>query len=199
MTITSFSFVRCSHQKEPELVHGNEELWTFVIYAGEDHTNTQTLVAFLGLLSTLVCIMVTAMFSIPLYTLIEFWTSQASTEAGAAKVYELLQGKVYRSVGWTTLFDCLSIYEEKFKKSIQSSASMLPDFPEGDAQALVAYLAVLRKVWVSSISSNLSYLPLLIMFTVNCTCTSGGWLFFMQFLYIFFWGGVGEGFCYWFY
>ncbi|KAL6604475.1 hypothetical protein ACP70R_042902 [Stipagrostis hirtigluma subsp. patula] len=115
--------VREIYQKEPELVHGNEELWTFVIYAGEDHTNTQTLVAFLGLLSTL-----------------------ASSEVGAAKVYELLQGKTYRSVGWSTLFDCISIYEEKFKKSIQSSASMLPDFPEGDAQALVAYLAVLQKV-----------------------------------------------------
>ena len=63
MTITIFFFVCvCSHQKEPELVHGNEELWTFVIYAGEDHTNTQTLVAFLGLLSTLVCIMVIALF-----------------------------------------------------------------------------------------------------------------------------------------
>ncbi|KAM0920997.1 hypothetical protein ACQ4PT_007209 [Festuca glaucescens] len=111
------------YQKEPELVHGNEELWTFVVYAGEDHTNTQTLVAFLGLLSTL-----------------------ASSEVGAAKVYELLQGKVYRSVGWNTLFDCLSIYEEKFKKSLQSATSMLPDFPEGDAQALVAYLAVLQKV-----------------------------------------------------
>lgn len=111
------------YQKEPELVHGNEELWTFVVYAGEDHTNTHTLVAFLGLLSTL-----------------------ASSEVGAAKVYELLQGKVYRSVGWNTLFDCLSIYEEKFKKSLQSATSMLPDFPEGDAQALVAYLAVLQKV-----------------------------------------------------
>ncbi|VAI45227.1 unnamed protein product [Triticum turgidum subsp. durum] len=111
------------YQKEPELVHGNEELWTFVVYAGEDHTNTQTLVAFLGLLSTL-----------------------ASSDVGAAKVYELLQGKIYRSVGWNTLFDCLSIYEEKFKKSLQSSTSMLPDFPEGDAQALVAYLAVLQKV-----------------------------------------------------
>jgi nuclear pore complex protein Nup205 len=131
-------------------VHGNEELWTFVIYAGEDHTNTQTLVAFLGLLSTLVCIVVTALFTFPSFTLTEFfWTSQASTEVGAAKVYELLQGKVYRSVGWNTLFDCLSIYEEKFKKSIQSSASMLPDFPEGDAQALVAYLAILQKVNVS--------------------------------------------------
>jgi nuclear pore complex protein Nup205 len=71
---------------------------------------------------------------------------QASSDVGAAKVYELLQGKIYRSVGWNTLFDCLSIYEEKFKKSLQSSTSMLPDFPEGDAQALVAYLAVLQKV-----------------------------------------------------
>ncbi|KAG2649322.1 hypothetical protein PVAP13_1NG109800 [Panicum virgatum] len=123
LTFTRPDLTYAVQQKEPELVHGNEELWTFVIYAGEDHTNTQTLVAFLGLLSTL-----------------------ASTEAGAAKVYELLQGKIYRSVGWSTLFDCLSIYEEKFKKSIQSSASILPDFPEGDAQALVAYLAVLQKV-----------------------------------------------------
>ena len=135
----------CSLQKEPELGNGNEELWTFVIYAGEDHTNTQTLVAFLGLLSTLVCIMVTALFSFPLFVLTEQFC-QASTEVGAAKVYELLQGKTYRSVGWSTLFDCLSIYEEKFKKSIQSSANIPPDFPEGDAQALVAYLAVLQKV-----------------------------------------------------
>lgn len=49
-----YFFFVCSLQKEPELGNGNEELWTFVIYAGEDHTNTQTLVAFLGLLSTLV-------------------------------------------------------------------------------------------------------------------------------------------------
>nr|CAB3449258.1 unnamed protein product [Digitaria exilis] len=121
--VSLLELIREIYQKEPELVNGNEELWTFVIYAGEDHTNTQTLVAFLGLLSIL-----------------------ASTEVGAAKVYELLQGKIYRSVGWSTLFDCLSIYEDKFKKSIQSSASILPDFPEGDAQALVAYLAVLQKV-----------------------------------------------------
>lgn len=78
--------------------------------------------------------------------LLSYATCQASTEVGAAKVYELLQGKTFRSVGWSTLFDCLSIYEEKFKKSIQSSANILPDFPEGDAQALVAYLAVLQKV-----------------------------------------------------
>jgi len=138
-------FCVSSLQKEPELGNGNEELWTFVIYAGEDHTNTQTLVAFLGLLSTLVCIMVTALFSFPLFALTEQFC-QASTEVGAAKVYELLQGKTYRSVGWSTLFDCLSIYEEKFIKSIQSSANIPPDFPEGDAQALVAYLAVLQKV-----------------------------------------------------
>ncbi|XP_015688500.2 nuclear pore complex protein NUP205 [Oryza brachyantha] len=121
--ISLLELVREIYQNEPELVHANEELWTFITYAGEDHTNTQTLVAFLGLLSTL-----------------------ASSEVGAAKVYDLLQGKIYRSVGWSTLFDCLSIYEEKFKESLQSSASMLPDFPEGDAQALVSYLAVLQKV-----------------------------------------------------
>uniref|UniRef100_I1NYC7 Nuclear pore complex protein NUP205 n=1 Tax=Oryza glaberrima TaxID=4538 RepID=I1NYC7_ORYGL len=121
--ISLLELVREIYQKEPELVHGNEELWTFVISAGEDHTNTLTLVAFLGLLSTL-----------------------ASSEVGAAKVYELLQGKVYRSLGWSTLFDCLSIYEEKFKESLQSSASVMPEFPEADAQALVSYLAVLQKV-----------------------------------------------------
>jgi hypothetical protein len=59
--------ILCSHQKEPELVHGNEELWTFVVYAGEDHTNTQTLVAFLGLLSTLVCKMFTALLFVPYF------------------------------------------------------------------------------------------------------------------------------------
>jgi hypothetical protein len=59
--------ILCSHQKEPELVHGNEELWTFVVYAGEDHTNTQTLVAFLGLLSTLVCKMFTALLFAPYF------------------------------------------------------------------------------------------------------------------------------------
>lgn len=42
-------------QKEPELACGNEDLWTFVIFAGEDHTNIQTLVAFLRMLSVLVC------------------------------------------------------------------------------------------------------------------------------------------------
>lgn len=41
-------------QKEPELLSGNDVLWTFVNFAGEDHTNFQTLVAFLNMLSTLV-------------------------------------------------------------------------------------------------------------------------------------------------
>lgn len=68
MAITFFLFACVSSiQKVPELGNGNEELWTFVIYAGEDHTNTQTLVAFLGLLSTLVCIIVTALFSFSLF------------------------------------------------------------------------------------------------------------------------------------
>lgn len=41
-------------QREPELLLGNDVLWTFVNFAGEDHTNFQTLVAFLNMLSTLV-------------------------------------------------------------------------------------------------------------------------------------------------
>lgn len=111
------------YRKEPELLYGNEELWTFINFAGEDHTNIQTLVAFLRLLSTL-----------------------ASNEEGASKVFELLQGKMFRSIGWSTLFDCLSIYEDKFKQSLQTSGTMLPEFQEGDARALVAYLDVLKKV-----------------------------------------------------
>ncbi|PIA65680.1 hypothetical protein AQUCO_00100883v1 [Aquilegia coerulea] len=111
------------YQKEPELMSGNEVLWTFVNFAGEDHTNFHTLVAFLKMLSTL-----------------------ASSQDGASKVFELLQGKTFRSVGWSTLFDCLSIYEQKFKQSLQNTGAVLPEFEEGDAKALVAYLNVLQKV-----------------------------------------------------
>ncbi|KMZ59250.1 hypothetical protein ZOSMA_6G01850 [Zostera marina] len=111
------------YKKEPDLLFDNDDLWTFVNFAGEDHTNIQTLVAFLGLLSTL-----------------------ASSEEGASKVFELLQGKTFRSIGWNTLFDCLSIYEQKFKESLQNAGAMLPHFQEGDAKALVAYLNVLQKV-----------------------------------------------------
>ncbi|XP_044463911.1 nuclear pore complex protein NUP205 isoform X2 [Mangifera indica] len=121
--VSLLEFVSEIYQKEPELVSGNDVLWTFVIFAGEDHTNFQTLVAFLKMLSTL-----------------------ASSQEGASKVYELLQGKSFRSVGWRTLFDCLSIYDEKFKQSLQTSGAMLPEFQEGDAKALVAYLNVLQKV-----------------------------------------------------
>ncbi|KAJ0031919.1 hypothetical protein Pint_13023 [Pistacia integerrima] len=121
--ISLLEFVSEIYQKEPELVSSNDVLWTFVIFAGEDHTNFQTLVAFLKMLSTL-----------------------ASSQEGASKVYELLQGKAFRSVGWRTLFDCLSIYDEKFKQSLQTSGAMLPEFQEGDAKALVAYLNVLQKV-----------------------------------------------------
>lgn len=49
-------------QREPELLAGNDVLWTFVTFAGEDHTNIQTLVAFLKMLSTLVCQAVLAMW-----------------------------------------------------------------------------------------------------------------------------------------
>ncbi|KAL6226355.1 hypothetical protein ACLB2K_000317 [Fragaria x ananassa] len=121
--VSLLEFVSGIYQKEPELLSGNDVLWTFVNFAGEDHTNFQTLVAFLNMLSTL-----------------------ASSQEGAAKVFELLQGKVFRSVGWSTLFDSLSIYDEKFKQSLQTAGAMLPELPEGDAKALVSYLKVLQKV-----------------------------------------------------
>lgn len=121
--VSLLDFVSEIYQREPELLSGNDVLWTFVNFAGEDHTNVQTLVAFLKLLSTLAC-----------------------TCEGASRVYELLRGKTFRSIGWSTLFDCLTIYEEKFKESLQTPGAILPEFQEGDAQALVAYLNVLQKV-----------------------------------------------------
>ncbi|XP_058087554.1 NDR1/HIN1-like protein 10 [Magnolia sinica] len=114
------------NRKEPELLSGNEVSWTFINFAGEDHTNFQALIAFLRMLSIL-----------------------ASSEEGASKVFELLQGKAFRSVGWNTLFDCLSIYDQKFKQSLQSAGTMLHGFQEGDAKALVPYLSVLQKPHVS--------------------------------------------------
>lgn len=81
---------------------------------------------------------------------------QASSQEGASKVFELLQGKAFRSVGWSTMFDCLSIYDEKFKQSLQTAGAMLPELPEGDAKALVAYLNVLQKVFVHSKCAILS-------------------------------------------
>ncbi|RAL44221.1 hypothetical protein DM860_016467 [Cuscuta australis] len=121
--VSLLEFVSEIYQREPDLLSGNDVLWTFVNFAGEDHTNFHTLVAFLKMLSTL-----------------------ASTAEGSSKVFELLQGKTFRSIGWGTLFSCLSIYEEKFKQAIQSPGAMLPDIQEGDAKALVAYLNVLQKV-----------------------------------------------------
>lgn len=121
--VSLLEFVSEIYQKEPELLSGNDVLWTFVNFAGEDHTNFQTLVAFLKMLSAL-----------------------ASSQEGAAKVYELLQGNAFRSIGWSTLFDCLTIYDEKFKQSVQTAGTMLPEFQEGDAKALVAYLDILQKV-----------------------------------------------------
>ncbi|KAK9060723.1 hypothetical protein SSX86_021429 [Deinandra increscens subsp. villosa] len=121
--VSLLEFVSEVYEKEPELLSGNDVLWTFVKFVGEDHTNFQTLVAFLKMLSTL-----------------------ASSEDGASKVYELLQGRTFRSISWSTLFDCLSIYEGNFKQSLQSAGPILPEIQEGDAKALAAYLCVLRKV-----------------------------------------------------
>ncbi|KFK26746.1 hypothetical protein AALP_AA8G287800 [Arabis alpina] len=120
--ISLMEFVSKIYQKEPELLSGNDVLWTFVNFAGEDHTNFKTLVAFLEMLCTL-----------------------ASSQEGASKVFELLQGTAFRSIGWATLFNCIRIYDDKFKQSLQTGA-MMPEFLEGDAKALVAYLNVLQKV-----------------------------------------------------
>lgn len=148
-------------QKEPELLSGNDVIWTFVKFSGEDHSNFQTLVAFLKMLSTLVCVVniisilwlnthkllifeVDSISFIVVLGVVSFY--QAHNQEGAFKVFELLQGKTLRSIGWSTLFDCLSIYEEKFKQSLQSPGALLPEFQEGDARALVAYLNVLKQV-----------------------------------------------------
>ncbi|XP_011093564.1 nuclear pore complex protein NUP205 isoform X1 [Sesamum indicum] len=121
--VSLLEFVSEIYQKEPELLSGNDVIWTFVKFAGEDHTNFQTLVAFLKMLSTLAC-----------------------NPEGASKVFELLQGKTFRLIGWSTLFECISIYEDKFRHSLQSPGAVLPEFQEGDAKALVAYLNVLKQV-----------------------------------------------------
>lgn len=82
----------------------------------------------------------------PMQQSLNWYFLQASSQEGASKVFELLQGKAFRSVGWSTLFDCLNIYAEKFKQSLLTTGAMLPEFQEGDAKALVAYLNVLQKV-----------------------------------------------------
>ena len=82
---------------------------------------------------------------------------QASNQEGAPKVFELLQVETFQSVGWSTMFDCLSIYEERFKESLQSTGAILPEFQEGDAKTLVAYLNVLQKVFTNSEGSNSSF------------------------------------------
>ncbi|GKB47120.1 nuclear pore complex protein NUP205 [Tanacetum coccineum] len=115
--------------KNLKLLSGNDVSWTFIKFAGEDHTNFQRLVAFLKMLSTGRSIL-----------------TRAASEEGASKVYELSQGRTFSSISWSTLFDCLSIYEDKFKQSLQSTWPVLPEIKEGDAKALVAYLCVLGKV-----------------------------------------------------
>ncbi|KAJ7534968.1 hypothetical protein O6H91_12G012900 [Diphasiastrum complanatum] len=121
--ISMLQLISGIYQREPELMIDNEVLWTFVRFAGEDHTNYLTLVAFLELLSAL-----------------------ASTEEGAKRVYLLLQNKAFRTVSWQTLFNSLNVYEEHFRQSLQTTGSLLPPFQEGDAKALEAYLHVLKRV-----------------------------------------------------
>lgn len=81
-------------------------------------------------------------------------------------VFELLQGKAFRSIGWSTLFDCLSIYDQKFKQSFQGSSASLPEIQEGDARALVAYLDVLQKVFHPLLLGHHSYCFLINTFII---------------------------------
>ncbi|EPS70812.1 hypothetical protein M569_03946, partial [Genlisea aurea] len=51
--ISLLEFVGEIYKNEPELLSGNDAVWTFVKFAGEEHTNFHTLVAFLRMLSSL--------------------------------------------------------------------------------------------------------------------------------------------------
>ncbi|KAG0620095.1 hypothetical protein M758_4G188900 [Ceratodon purpureus] len=111
------------YQREPELIVENEDLWNFVRFAGEDHNTYRTLVAFLNMLTAL-----------------------AASEEGAKEVYQLLQNKAIRTLGWQTLFNSLVVYDQRFRQCLQTAGSFLPPLQEGDARALEAYLKVLRRV-----------------------------------------------------
>ncbi|BBN13132.1 nuclear pore complex protein Nup205 [Marchantia polymorpha subsp. ruderalis] len=121
--ISLLDFISEVYQREPELTLENDLLWNFVRFSGEDHTSHLTLVAFLNML-----------------------TSLASNEDTAKKVYQLLQNKTIRAVGWQTLFNSLNVYDQRFKQSLQITGALLPVFQVGDARALEAYLKVLKKV-----------------------------------------------------
>ncbi|KAK1432508.1 hypothetical protein QVD17_09405 [Tagetes erecta] len=51
--VSLLEIVSAIYEKEPELLSGNDVLWTFVTFSGEDHSEFQTLVAFLKMLSAL--------------------------------------------------------------------------------------------------------------------------------------------------
>ncbi|KAL2621518.1 hypothetical protein R1flu_001723 [Riccia fluitans] len=121
--ISLLGFISEVYQREPELALENDLLWNFVRFAGEDHTSYLTLVAFLDML-----------------------TSLASNEDTAKKIYQLLQNKTIRAVGWSTLFNSLNVYDQRFRQSLQTTGALLPVFQVGDARALEAYLKVLKKV-----------------------------------------------------
>lgn len=112
------------------------------------------------------------MVSIPKFQISSYFIRifQASDEEGASKVYELLQGKMFRFIGWSTLFDCLTVYEDKFKQSLQTSGTMLPEFQEGDAQALVAYLDVLKRVRTCNLCACFEHCLLLDVYGTMTAC-----------------------------
>lgn len=109
--------------REPELMVDNAALWTFVLYAGEEHRGYATMAAFLDLLTAL-----------------------ATGAEGARQVYRLLQERAFKVISWETLFHTLVVYDQQFRQSMQTTGAVLTPFPPGDARALEAYLRTMKKV-----------------------------------------------------
>lgn len=110
-------------QREPELVLDNNDLWSFVHFAGECHSSYFTLVAFLDMLTAL-----------------------AECKEGAGKVYDLLQKATISNLGWQNLSTSLVFYDQQLRLCVDTPKGLLPPFTEGDARIVEAYLKVMKKV-----------------------------------------------------
>nr|PNR28894.1 hypothetical protein PHYPA_027586 [Physcomitrium patens] len=120
--VSFLHFAREVFQRESELIIDNEDLWSFVQFAG-GHTSYFTVVAFLDMLASL-----------------------AECKGGARKVYDLLQKGTICNLGWQILFTSLVVYEQQLRSHVETSKGFFLPFSEGDARVLEAYLKVLKKV-----------------------------------------------------
>uniref|UniRef100_A0A7I4C4Z9 Uncharacterized protein n=1 Tax=Physcomitrium patens TaxID=3218 RepID=A0A7I4C4Z9_PHYPA len=121
--VSFLHFVREIFQREPELVLDNNDLWSFVHFAGECHSSYFTLVAFLDMLTAL-----------------------AECKEGAGKVYDLLQKATISNLGWQNLSTSLVFYDQQLRLCVDTPKGLLPPFTEGDARIVEAYLKVMKKV-----------------------------------------------------